>query len=229
MARITGGEVTYMERRKIGDYEHKEAKAVLTFSLDEGDDPDSMLDGLSLSAKNRVHEMLGLIGKASPSAPPVPTRAAVLTPEAQAAVGMPVASPLTQKPMEAPVKRGPGRPPKVQAAPAVVETPKTEEAPAPDTTKPAPTEAPVEDLDLLLDEPAPEIKKIEPDPVTEVTDADLLSAVTAKMKKTNNPIAIKDVVRKTLTAAGIVNHTGKQVRDIPMSHRPIFLEHLGAL
>ena len=74
-----------------------------------------------------------------------------------------------------------------------------------------------------------EIKKIELDPVTEVTDADLLSAVTAKMKKTNNPIAIKDVVRKTLTAAGIVNHTGKQVRDIPMSHRPIFLEHLGAL
>ena len=218
MARITGGEVTYMERRKIGDYEHKEAKAVLTFSLDEGDDPDSMLDGLSLSAKNRVHEMLGLIGKASPSAPPVPTRAAVLTPEAQAAVGMP-----------APVKRGPGRPPKVQAAPAVVEVPKAEEAPAPDTTKPTPTEAPVDDLDLLLDEPAPEIKKIEPDPVTEVTDADLLSAVTAKMKKTNNPIAIKDVVRKTLTAAGIVNHTGKQVRDIPMSHRPIFLEHLGAL
>ena len=220
MARITGGEVTYMERRKIGDYEHKEAKAVLTFSLDEGDDHDATLDSLSISAKAKVHEMLGLIGKASPSAPPV----AVPMTKAPVAVDMP-----------APVKRGPGRPPKVQAAPApaVEPTPtvavSTPVAAIVETTIAPPAEKVEDDLDLLLDDPAPEVKKIEPDPVTEVTDADLLSAVTAKMKKTNNPIAIKDVVRKTLTAAGITNHTGKQVRDIPMSHRPVFLEHLGAL
>ena len=110
-----------------------------------------------------------------------------------------------------------------------VEAPKAEEAPAPDTTKPTPTDAPVDDLDLLLDEPAPEIKKIEPDPVTEVTDAMLQSEVTKVMKKINNAIAIKDVIRKSLADAGITNPTGKQLRDIPMTHRPAFIAQIGAL
>lgn len=235
MARITGGEVTYMERRKIGDYEHKEAKAVLSFSLDDGDDHDSTLDTLTAAAKARVHEMLGLVGKAIPT---------------------------PSTPIETPVKRGPGRPtnaelaaqgkltkpPKVNApapAPAaeapVAEAPKAPpvlEAPAVTALSKTTVEDPIAvveatiDPDLesfTIDEPTPEIKKIVPDPVTEVTDAMLQSEVTKVMKKINNAIAIKDVIRKSLADAGITNPTGKQLRDIPMTHRPAFIAQIGAL
>lgn len=221
MARITGGEVTYMERRKIGEYEHKEAKAVLTFSLDEGDDHDATLDSLGHAAKAKVYEMLGLIGKAAPYTGPAPaplTKAAVMTPEAQAALAVPA-------------KRGPGRPPKV-ASPIVVteEAPKVSE-PVVDVAKPTDkTPEHDADLDMLLeDEPKPEVKKIEPDPIIEVTDAMLQSEVTKVMKKINNGVAIKDVIRKTLTAAGIKELTGKQLRDIPMPFRPAFIAQIGAL
>lgn len=225
MARITGGEVTYMERRKIGDYEHKEAKAVLSFSLDDGDDHDSTLDTLTATAKARVHEMLGLVGKAisTPSTP------------APAQVGRgAVLNPTTIPEATAPVKRGPGRPPKVNAPASapVAEAPKAmtkdEVFDLVETLKAEPVvEAPVAD-DFALDEPAP-VKKIEPDPVTEVTDAMLQSEVTKVMKKINNAIAIKNVIREALVGAGITNTAGKQLKDIPMPHRPGFLQHLGAL
>lgn len=226
MARITGGEVTYMERRKIGDYEHKEAKAVLSFSLDEGEDHDSTLDMVTATAKARVHEMLGLT-PAKASTPPVPAQLG----RAARAVDPAPAAP------ETPVKRGPGRPPKVNApAPAPVAEAPVAEAPKAPPVLEAPANqtigAPSIDPDLenfTIDEPAPEIKKIVPDPVTEVTDAMLQSEVTKVMKKINNAIAIKDVIRKSLADAGITNPTGKQLRDIPMTHRPAFIAQIGAL
>jgi len=224
MARITGGEVTYMERRKIGDYEHKEAKAVLSFSLDDGDDHDSTLDTLTATAKARVHEMLGLVGKAATTpSTPVPTQLG----RAARAVDPASAAP------EMPVKRGPGRPPKVNAPATVpaVEAPKVEpKEEIPPGFIEAVSAAPEVTVDeFTIDEPAPEIKKIVPDPITEVTDAMLQSEVTKVMKKINNAIAIKDVIRKSLADAGITNPTGKQLRDIPMTHRPAFIAQIGAL
>lgn len=37
MSQITGGEVVYLRRVKTGDYEHKELKVTLTFSINDGD------------------------------------------------------------------------------------------------------------------------------------------------------------------------------------------------
>lgn len=238
MARITGGEVTYMERRKIGDYEHKEAKAVLTFSLDEGDDHDTTLDSLTVTAKARVHEMLGLT-PAKASTPPVPAQLG-----RAARMVDPAPSPLTQTPIEAPVKRGPGRPPKVPAAPApAAEAPKAVEPasePAPRLEAPAnqtigePTmpilEPPVDDLDALLGTDTPALAAEAP---IEITDEQLTSKVTAVMKgakdRNHTASAIKEVIKKSLVSAGITNTTGKQLRDIPMTHRAAFVEHLGAI
>jgi len=60
MAHITGGEVTFERRLKTGDYEHKHAAVKMSFSVDESEDVEAILNRTSLLALTKAHEMLGL-------------------------------------------------------------------------------------------------------------------------------------------------------------------------
>jgi hypothetical protein len=60
MGRLTGGRVSYAEKRNISQYENKSAEIELAFALDEGDDPDTVIGELEIQCKARVHRMLGI-------------------------------------------------------------------------------------------------------------------------------------------------------------------------
>lgn len=60
MGRMTNGEITYSETRKIAEYENKTAKVSLSFAFDDGEDYDTIISGIQEQAKHRVLVMLGL-------------------------------------------------------------------------------------------------------------------------------------------------------------------------
>ena len=91
---ITHGMVKITERRKIGDYEHKEAVAEVGYTVDESEDAIAMANNARVLAAEQIEAIL----RHKIPTPPKP----VIQPEPDDAPG------------QAPARRGPGRPPKVK-------------------------------------------------------------------------------------------------------------------
>ncbi len=69
-ARILGGSVSFMERKKLADYEHREARAELTFAAPDGDFQE-VFDKATGLAVNQVRRMLlDVVKRSTPGRPP---------------------------------------------------------------------------------------------------------------------------------------------------------------
>ena len=67
---VTGGQVRITQRKKIGDYEHREVEALLTFGVDEGHDYQDVFDRAGQAVCEKVEQLhLGLV-KRGPGRPP---------------------------------------------------------------------------------------------------------------------------------------------------------------
>ena len=60
MGRITGGRISYAEKRNISQYENKSAEVELAFALEEGEDADAIGTEIEKQCMARVHRMLGV-------------------------------------------------------------------------------------------------------------------------------------------------------------------------
>lgn len=68
---ITGGQVTYGRKVKPADYEGKDAIVMLSFNVEDGQDAQAVLDGVSHMAMTKALSMVGLQprGTAEPTPP----------------------------------------------------------------------------------------------------------------------------------------------------------------
>ncbi len=128
--RLTGGVITYSERRTIAQYEHKDCKIELAFAFAEGEpDVPAFLDTIQAEIRSRCLSMLGL---GHPTPPPA-TKPMLKATEAAPTIADAI-------PTVEPVKARKARAPKL----AVVE-----EAP--------PADEPADDFDF---DEAPAVEKI---------------------------------------------------------------------
>lgn len=145
---ITSGTVTYEEKRKIAEFENKTAKVELSFTLEDGEDFDTVISQVTELAVTRVASML--TGK------PIPVVANHISANV---------APKT----EAPILTRSGTMIATAEAPKAPKAPKAKKeaaAPPPPLVEPAPV---VEAEDEFgFDEPTPE-------PPKEITDTDLLA------------------------------------------------------
>lgn len=204
MAQITGGSVVFSRTVKPADYEGKKAEVTITFVMAENEtraQAQAMLDGAAAMAQTKALELVGL-KPAKPAAEPA-------EPE----------NPALKNVVDADrpgAKRGPGRPPKAQQAPAAEpqEDPlAAAEVEGANEAAEAAQHADDADADLLTG------ASTAPQPIT---DKEILDAVTKKMAEINNGPAIKAVREKFV-------QTPKGVRDIPQEKRKEFLEELAKL
>ena len=101
MAHISGGEVTYGRTVKTGDYENKRVDVKLTFGVDDGEDVETILTKVSITAVRKAHEMLGISVPAAATAAVAPKSAATTAKATEAAAAV-TAVEKTQKPAKAP-------------------------------------------------------------------------------------------------------------------------------
>jgi hypothetical protein len=153
MGRLTGGHIRYNERRRIGDYEHRDCEIVLQFAFDEGGFEPIYFDNLQREIRFRVEAMV--LGKDMP-------KSESSWDNAVNALG---AAPEPPK-VDAPKR---GRKPK--AVPV-------DEAPDPEYDGPANTEAETID-DILDEEDTPRKKK---SAITDDTIVDAVKARNAQIK-----------------------------------------------
>lgn len=216
MPQINGGTVAFVRRLNMGNFNHQEASATIQWSTAEGEDPNLALRFFHLAgqlAQTKVEELLtgaksATIEFPASEAPPEPV---VVQPEAA---------------VVQPVRRGPGRPPK----PPVQQVVLTEEdkaivaaaavkdvAPEPERPQPAIStgEARVDEWEAAED--------LTTAPPADITDRDILVAITDKNKTLNNAPAIRELIGKF---SGPAPHGA---REIPQGARQKFLEELDAL
>lgn len=203
MAQITGGSVVFSRTVKPADYEGKKAEVTITFVMAENEtraQAQAMLDGAAAMAQTKALELVGL-------KPAKPAAAEPAEPE----------NPAFKNVVDADrpgAKRGPGRPPKAQQAPAA----EPQEDPLAGAEAESANEAAEAaqhadaDADLLTGAATPQ----------PISDKEILDAVTKKMAEINNGPAIKAVREKFV-------QTPKGVRDIPQEKRKEFLEELAKL
>lgn len=202
MAQITGGKVLFGRTVKTGDYENKRVDVELAFSVGDNEDYKAILDLAAAQAHAKAHEMLGLREK--PLATPAPA---------------PVEQP---KPAEAKPQSGP-----------VVETAGPKEADAKKRAKKPPVVADPAAVDVVAEQPKPAEPEPANDPAAvveeewagapaEITDADLMAAITKKNGEIKQPQAIRNLIGKYVPAP-------KPAREIPQDKRQAFLAELGAL
>ena len=204
MGRLTGGHFELTERRKIGDYEHREFKAGFTYSFDEGDDgADEFLTNLQADLRDRVRAMVmnaQLAGGGKKDGP---------------------ATEATDEPAQPP-KAKRGRKP-AAAKPAVDDDP-TADVPVDDVpAEDDPSTDPVGEVDdPAADEPVVDFDEPEPPKATanEVTDAKLNEAVQAVNMKLKKPAAIRELIKK---------FGGPPLASVPQKQRAAFLKELKAL
>jgi hypothetical protein len=196
MTSIQGGKVTYGRTVKTGDYENKRADVEIMFNVEEGQDADTALDIAATMAKDKIHQMLGIIVKAAPaSTKPVPAD--------------PVAPAGAKEAAAAAMNGADAKPtpkvPKAQKAAA----PKAEPAPEP-TPEPKAAD-PVDDFDSA-EEP-------------EITDTQLTAEASRKNKELQETHqgAAPAMIRKLI---GEFVGAGKQMKDIEQAKRAEFLRRL---
>lgn len=72
---ITAGTISYGETRKIADYENKTAKVELSFSVEDGEDYDAVIESVMALAKAKFHSMMAdAAGRAETDEVAVPKR-----------------------------------------------------------------------------------------------------------------------------------------------------------
>lgn len=75
---ITGGTVRFLERKKTGDYEHREVSVELNFSVADGKDPTNSVNQAADMAQKKATELLnGTLKRAVGRPPKVPASADV--------------------------------------------------------------------------------------------------------------------------------------------------------
>src|ERR1700732_4722821 len=72
MPTITNGTVEFSRRLKTGDYEHKDAKVTLSFTVDDGQTYDGMRTWLRAIAEAAVSEALVMVGEKQAGVPILP-------------------------------------------------------------------------------------------------------------------------------------------------------------
>lgn len=226
-SQITGGTFTYLRRSKTGDYEHNEATVNLNFNLGDGDENgESFLDKAAAIAVAKVNQVLGTRPVA---ALPAPAIGAALLAAAVAPPKEPAAEPAAPKAL--PRRRGSTKPPVLdvgtitqeEIAAQVAET-RAAEANAADMSEVEPNisatpedrkdpnnaadMASVEDWEAPLD--------------VEVTDKQLIDAISRKNAELNQPQRIRAVIAKFVAPPGTY-------RQIPAEARAKFLQELSAV
>lgn len=212
MAQINGGKVTYGRTVKTGDYENKRVDVELSFSVDEGEKHDEVLNTAAQLAVSKAHEVLGF-----------PQKSTVTTEVNEK--GEPV------------IKRKPGRPPSVEktgvvaqastdVASVVVENPTQ-----PTASSVASVTEPEKSSTAVSEKTASSSGQVsDPAAVTdegweqpaEITDKDITAALQKKNADIKNPMAIKKLI-------GHFAGVGKFAADIPQAKRREFLTQLAAL
>lgn len=209
MGRLTGGTVRFLRRVNLGNYEHKEASAEISWSAEESSDS-SVQDRAQAEAMRRVNDMLGLSVEPTPMEngliPQVvsPAQAAHIEAQAQAPV-------LTDKDKLAADIIG-SEP--VMGMGQIVRAARKRKA----------KEAAVIEDDQPVDVAAPAV--IEDDPAAmwdaapvEISDQDLYKACSAAQQRIGDAIKVKQTISKY----------GKHANMIPQSSRGAFLADLANL
>jgi hypothetical protein len=216
---ITGGVVSFEERRKIGDFEHRAVKVDLNFSVEDGVDHRDIFDQVAEEARNKVLHLHGLKPVAGKKPPHV---------------GQTVSQ---EKAMSAP--------PNVNLPVEKTETVVNEPAPGA-VAEPAKDPAAMEDDSPLAETPSngalktgepataadpADMGSIEADEITagrEYTDKDLSDAITTvnarliNVHKEKGTLKIRELLAKFVLP-------GKPARSIPADKREQFIKELEAL
>jgi hypothetical protein len=205
MTSIQGGKVTYGRTVKTGDYENKRADVEIMFNVEEGQDADTALDIAATMAKDKIHQMLGIIVKSAPVVTNTPR--AGETAEQTAVRSAPRGD--KEAAAAAAMNGADAKPtPKVPKAPKAA-APKAEPTPEP---APEPKAAdPVDDFDSA-EEP-------------EITDTQLTAEASRKNKELQETHqgAAPAMIRKLI---GEFVGAGKQMKDIEQAKRAEFLRRL---
>lgn len=223
---VSGGALTYERSVKVADYENKKLALTLTFGVPEGSEvlPDE-LDGLIDGAIDRVHEKLGL-------------KPVVRKPTAfEEAGGQTNVSQAATAPAAAPKSRG-KRPPIVETkvTPEEVAAALTERqareargniSENPEDRKDAANPADVDDTAAATVEgankdPAGFDDELFTGAAPEITDSVLMDAITKKNAALKDPVKIRQLIGKYVTAP-------KPAREIPAAVRQAFLDDLDKL
>lgn len=195
---ITGGTVRIEETKQIADYQPRKVVVELNFAAVDSQSAEAILDHAASIAQDKVRELLGQkVPSAKPSTDVRPGAPTRTKADLEREQAEALAKPTAPLP----------KPPRKAASKA---------APADDLpdVEPAPAE---ENLDDLMNA-AP--------PVEEITDAVMLSKVTAHVQKFKNAPAIR-----ALTATFFKEPVGKRIQDIPQDKRASYLaglEKIGA-
>jgi hypothetical protein len=194
-AKITGGTVSIEETKQITDYSPRKVRVELHFAAEEGRDAEAILDHASAVALKKVAELLAGQAKV--------TAAVATPPRTKADIEKEVIENLGAKETVTPPK-----PPRKK-----VETKTAEADPLGETTTKAPAADPDDLSDLGIDPPKAT--------VAEITDAILMSKITAAAGETKNAVAIRKLVGDYTG-----NVAGKKAVEIPQDKRGAFIEAL---
>lgn len=199
---VTGGTVSITERRKLGDYEHKEVSAVFTFSSDG-------TEGHRAIAQVAAEDCIAMVRQLATGKAPVPV---CLAPPAAAAAA-------AEEHAEEKAKRtrGPNKP-KVDPAQAELEAEIAQVKAAIAQSE----AAPVDDVEaeFMMDEPAAELPP--------VSDADMVGALAKKNQalsdsgSSDGPARIKALIWSYIPQPG-------RASTIDQKFRREFLAKLAAL
>lgn len=226
MTQITGGSIRYLERKNLGNYEHKEAAAEIAFGVSEGDAHETMLGTAAWQAIDQVKRMIAGTVVAPAQGHALPVRVETVPAGPQSAPVHPA--------QEEPKKRGPGRPPRVAAAPDTATAP-----PASDPTDLVETSTAPLPREPEAGSPAAESggsPSVVADPAAiggddaslfqasdaPVSDQELLTTITHKNGEIQDPPRIRELIGRYIPAPG-------QAREIDQSKRRAFLAELAAL
>lgn len=234
MGTVTGGEFSYTRTVKPADYESKSATTKLAFLVDEGQDAQVVLEGVSKIAVRHTLVVVGLMKPDEKPKPVVPAGDALISLAAAEVSIVPDKPPVNDKPAieAAEIARKRGRPAgsknkvTVDRPPSVpVEQAQPKAAHAVALDQAAPVEAPSASTgaEILSN---PEDRK-DPADIQEdwtatpppVTDEDLQKAVTAHNGRYKNPRTIKLLIGKYVKLPG-------GLRDILQVERRDFLDKL---
>lgn len=211
MASITSGTIGYTRALNLGDYNSKKADVTLAFTLNEGDNLDGILSEVSQLCVFKAHEILNRLsaGAATRSTPQVSEGA----PDTAApAEGTAPAATTARKGRPPRANKGPQADPTAVVDAEVVSDPTHGEGDVIPNDDDQPEPEQLDDASVVEDEDwsaaAPE-----------VTDKDLVEAISKHNQVVKNAPAIRALIGEFVEAPG-------QAKDIPQEHRASFLEKL---
>lgn len=211
MSQITSGKVLYGRTVQPAQYESKRVDVEIAFVVGEGEDYQGMLAIAANAAYSKCHEMLGIktaLATGTVDLPKAAEKPAVIIETA----GPDAAAEKTG------AKRGRKAPPATDPAAVDVVSDHPTKVPAA-SSAPAAATATAPAAQAGSDPAAVEDWSAAP---SEVTDQDLLNAITKKNAEIKNPAAIRALIGKYVAPP-------KQAREIEQAKRQAFLTELEAL